>query len=98
MMNMHLNPKKCSHMRENRWACRGQSSLLPAWFVLVVGLGICTAPELAARDHDKDESPAPTSIQKTDKKSGKVSTEEETQPDQKIRNCDEKSRSCLGWR
>ena len=84
MMNMHLNPKKCSHMRENRWARRGQSSLLPAWFVLVVGLGICTAPELAARDHDKDESPAPTSIQKTDKKSWKVSTEEETQPDQKF--------------
>ena len=84
MMNMHLNSKRCSHTRENRWARRGQSSLLPAWFVLVVGLGICTAPELAARDHDKDESPAPTSIQKTDKKSGKVSTEEETQPDQKF--------------
>ena len=84
MTNMDLNPKNCSHTPAIRWARRGQLSLLPAWVVLVAGLGICTAPELAARDHDKDESPAPTSTQKTDKKSGKVSTGEVTQPDQKF--------------
>ena len=72
MINMHLSPKRCCRPPAIRWTRRGQLSLLPAWFVLVAGLGICTAPELAARDHDKDKSSAPTSTQKTDKKSVKV--------------------------
>ena len=96
MMSMHLSPILHSRPSAVRWTRRGQFSLLPAWFVLVAGFVICTAPELAARDHDNDESTTPTSTQRTNKKSSKVPAAGVTQLDHKFAAAMEKAAAIWG--
>ncbi len=68
MMNMHLSPILHSRPPAERWVHCSRLSLLSAWLVLVTGFGIFAPPELAARDHDREEHTAPSPTQKSGKK------------------------------